>query len=144
MSEPIFVIQDDDSREEISFSLLPADLQEVYHLAEDALMSLDEPEIYSPKVEPSRSFIALDDVRGNPQRLKLSRITRWERQFKKIAQPDLTSRKDLLNQDGILYIEQTRVRYGSDYLVFDLPLSGFDDLIERAGGRITTREPVSA
>jgi len=78
-------------------------------------------------VRPAASFIALDDIDGKPRRLKVSRISQWNRDLQLAVYADGEQ----------VYEEITVVDHGPHRFVFAMSVADFDKLIESAGGSIT-------
>lgn len=147
MSESHFIITESGERQAFSYFYMPEELQEIWHTGHDITMSLSLPEPVPSKASVSAAFIALDDVKGSPRRMKLSRIATWNRKHERVN-PEKSHRADIITQppgshggQSVSYAEMTEVKYGSDYFTFDMPVEQFDELIVRAGGSMTTAKP---
>jgi len=71
-------------------------------------------------------FIAVNDQNNKPRRLKISRISQWNRVFHNM---------------GGQYREATEVRYGRENITLLMPVREFDILFEMAGGTLTHHQP---
>ena len=140
MQEVEFVITESGERQYITYHLLPPRIQAIYDRTYEPQMSLGEPSV---SVVGSSSFIALDDINRRPQRLKLSRIAKWERKYVKVNSRH-SERTDTITEGNTTFVEETIVRYGSEYLTFNMSIANFDKLIQSAGGKITEAKPAKS